>query len=224
MPLSGYRQTKEHKAKLSKSHLGLNLGVKRTQQTKDKIRFKKLGKHFPRISLSLTGKKLSNEHKKSLSLAKIGIKRPKNVKEKISKSLIGNKRSSGYKHPIKNRIKMSIIRRGEKSHFWKGGIYSENLKIRGRIEYRIWREGVFARDNWTCQKCNIRGKILRAHHIKNFAQFPELRFAIDNGITFCRQCHKKFHELYKRSNNNQEQINNFLKIYGHPFCRQSTTY
>lgn len=37
---------------------------------------------------------------------------------------------------------------------------------------------------------------MEVHHIKNFSEFPELRFAIDNGITLCKQAHKKFHTIY----------------------------
>lgn len=81
---------------------------------------------------------------------------------------------------------------GEKSPKWQGGITPLNAKIRRSIEYRLWRESVFARDNWTCQECRKRdGRKLNAHHIHPFAQFPELRFAIDNGITLCQKCHKK---------------------------------
>jgi len=78
------------------------------------------------------------------------------------------------------------------------------------IDFRLWRESVFARDNFTCQKCSDRGGNLHPHHIKNFAQFQELRFAIDNGITFCKECHRIFHKKYGIKNNTQEQINEFL--------------
>ena len=83
---------------------------------------------------------------------------------------------------------------------WKGGITPENRIIRTSIEFRLWRESVFARDNWACQKCGKRGEKIHAHHIQNFAQFPELRFAIDNGVTFCQDCHQQFHKIYKDNN------------------------
>jgi hypothetical protein len=78
---------------------------------------------------------------------------------------------------------------GENSPAWKGGIDSINHRIRMSIEYRLWREAVFARDGWTCQKCKQIGGQLNAHHIKSFSKFPELRFAIDNGQTLCQDCH-----------------------------------
>ena len=102
--------------------------------------------------------------------------------------------------------KLSIIQLGIKEEDWNGFTTPENDKIRGSIEYRLWREAVFARDNWTCQKCKVKGGTLHPHHIQNFAQFPELRFAIDNGITFCKEHHKEFHRSYGIKNNNQEQV------------------
>lgn len=81
--------------------------------------------------------------------------------------------------------------KGKYSPTWKGGITPLHHKIRQSIEYRLWREAVFARDNWTCQKCKKRGSNLEAHHIKRFKEYPELRFAIDNGQTLCIKCHNK---------------------------------
>ncbi len=75
---------------------------------------------------------------------------------------------------------------------------------------RLWRESVFARDNWACQKCLIKGGKLHPHHIRNFAEEKDLRFAIDNGITLCRNCHKEFHKKFGIKNNNQEQFHNFI--------------
>lgn len=74
---------------------------------------------------------------------------------------------------------------------WKGGITPKEKAIRNSIEFRLWREAVFARDNWTCQDCGKRGVYIEAHHLKSFINHPELRFAIDNGQTLCRPCHKK---------------------------------
>ena len=90
----------------------------------------------------------------------------------------------------------SKVRRGEKSSNWKGGITPINRSIRTSLEYKLWRTAVFERDNYTCIWCGARsgnGKaiVLNADHIKQFAFYPELRFAIDNGRTLCTPCHKK---------------------------------
>ena len=59
----------------------------------------------------------------------------------------------------------------------------------GQIDYILWRTAVFMRDDYTCQECGQRGGRLEADHIKPWALYPELRYAIDNGRTFCRSCH-----------------------------------
>ena len=64
-------------------------------------------------------------------------------------------------------------------------------RIRKSKEYRLWREAVFERDDYTCVFCGDIGGSLNADHIKRFSDYPELRFAIDNGRTLCVDCHKK---------------------------------
>lgn len=106
----------------------------------------------------------------------------------------------------KFRIKQSLSHSGNKCHFWKGGITPENLRIRMSVKYKLWREAVFKRDNWTCQKCGIKNNkgvgetiVLNSHHIKSFAYYPELRFEISNGTTLCENCHKLTDNFKKKS-------------------------
>ena len=87
--------------------------------------------------------------------------------------------------------------KGKNNSNWKGGITPLNRLLRASSEYKIWRESVFLRDNFTCQNSNCKfchnkiGGKLHAHHIKTFSKYPKLRFDINNGITLCEKFHKK---------------------------------
>lgn len=132
------------------------------------------------------GKKLSDEHKRKIGLSKIGKKRI--ITEEWRKNM--GKSRKGKIFSISHRRNISLSLRGEKSSFWKGGLTEKNKLLRSSIEYKIWRKAVFERDNYTCVWCMAHGVELQADHIKPFALFPELRFAIDNGRTLCVECHK----------------------------------
>ncbi len=56
-----------------------------------------------------------------------------------------------------------------------------------------WARAVISRDNATCQMCEAVGVELHAHHIKPYAEFPELRWDVSNGITLCHKCHWAVH-------------------------------
>lgn len=132
----------------------------------------------------------SKEYRQFVSKLHKGKILSEETKKKISDAHKGRKREH---FTLEHRLKLSESHKAirEKCHTWKGGVWEGNRKIRDSIEIRLWREAVFARDNFTCQNCHIRGGYLEAHHIKKFAEYPELRFAIDNGLTLCRKCHNK---------------------------------
>ena len=102
---------------------------------------------------------------------------------------------------------------GKNSPCWKGGVSSINDLIRECKKYSIWRNKVFKRDEYTCQKCGKVGGKIEAHHIKKLSnilayikkKFPlmDLQKAaisykplwdITNGITLCDKCHKLKHK------------------------------
>ncbi len=103
---------------------------------------------------------------------------------------------------IANLKKSHTGKFGKLSSNWQGGIDYENKKLRHSLEYEIWRNEVYKRDNWTCRLCRSKKDIV-AHHLKLFSEFPELRFSVDNGITLCRSCHMKLHFNNKKQNNGQ---------------------
>lgn len=76
---------------------------------------------------------------------------------------------------------------------WRGSVVADSTLARRTKAYKQWREAVYARDDYTCQMCGRRGGKLNAHHIKPFARYPELRTAVENGITLCERCHKEEH-------------------------------
>lgn len=115
-----------------------------------------------------------------------GKKLPPEHIEKLKKSHIGQLAwNKGKRMPDETREKQS----GENSHFWRGGVTPINTRIRMSIEYKLWRDAVFLRDDYTCQECGQRGGKLNADHIMRFADYPVLRLDVSNGRTLCVVCH-----------------------------------
>lgn len=71
-------------------------------------------------------------------------------------------------------------------------------KTRSEKGYSKFRKKVLDRDNYTCQLCGSKND-LEVHHIKPYAKYPCLRVSVNNGITYCKQCHKAIH---RRMSNN----------------------
>lgn len=128
------RLTEEHKRKISDYRKGkpTNLGMKWKLSDEQKAKLSKIRKGMGK------GRKLSEEHKLKIS-----------------------KRMSGDRNPMKKletRIKMSNIHKakGVNHHSWRGGVSTQNEIARKSQKYRLWRESVFRRDDYTCQHCGIR--------------------------------------------------------------------
>ncbi len=87
------------------------------------------------------------------------------------------------------------ILRGANHPSWKGGITNSNHLARHWVDQEQWIKDIFKRDDFTCQFCRKRSNgELNAHHIFFFAKYPDLRMNPDNGITFCKPCHKVVHK------------------------------
>jgi len=184
-----------------------------SQEHKDKIRAAMLGRKITwgdKISKGLTGKKLGfipkgafkkghlpwNTGKKYSNPKLKGRKMPDKVRKALSYANNGRENKWGN-HSEKTKKKISATMQGIDIKDWDGFRYKAIQLLRHSSSYRIWRELVFSRDNFTCQKenckyCNNKiGVYLHAHHIKSFSHYVESRFDINNGITYCAEFHYK---------------------------------
>ena len=183
-PLSGRKQSPEHIAKRSAAiRAGGGFQLDAARDASADLR---------------RGKPLSAEHRAKIGEKSKGNKsnlgKPQSAehKAKISAALKGKRNSLGTKRSVEFRRKLADYwaANREKHNHYIDGKYSERRSVRGGLEYRLWREAVFRRDDWTCVECGARGNI-HAHHIKQFALYPELRHDLSNGQTLCVPCHEK---------------------------------
>lgn len=102
---------------------------------------------------------------------------------------------------------------GELNPNWNPNLTAEQrVANRNHPEYAKWRDAVYKRDNYTCQKCGRKASgHLVAHHIESYTDNKELRTVLSNGITLCEKHHNDFHHQYGRGNNTREQLNEFLE-------------
>jgi transposase len=97
---------------------------------------------------------------------------------------------------LASREKMSAAKKGKYvgvlNPNWKGNLVSDEVRERQSYIAKKWRKQVTKRDDHKCQKCGSLDK-LHAHHIKEFKDYPDLRWDLNNGITVCVFCHEKIH-------------------------------
>lgn len=163
----------------------------------------------------------TDEDRSRMSKLHIGNKiwsgRKHSEESKKKMSISGKGRGLGRKLSLETRMKLSVAHKGDKNWNWAGGVTPTNRIIRRSIEYRLWRDSVYERDNWTCIWCGDRSRenhrvVLNADHIKPFCDYPELRFALDNGRTLCHDCHAKTSTYKGLSNKNKKYTKRVNRI------------
>lgn len=83
-------------------------------------------------------------------------------------------------------------RTGESNPNWKGGVAPERQRLYASGEWRELVRVVKRRDGG-CVVCHS-GADLHVHHIRSFAEYPDLRMEPTNLETLCRRCHYEKHK------------------------------
>lgn len=182
------------------SMIGKNIGKKRSKETKLKLSKINSGENN-----NMYGKHHSKETKQKISKSRLGKKHTEETKKKFSKIRLGSKHTEGAKQ------KQRESKIGKNNPNWNPNLTDEERLIkRTYTEYRVWRKGIYERDNYTCQICKLHGGRLNAHHIESYTDNKELRLVISNGITLCKKCHDSFHKKYGRGSNTKKQFTEFI--------------
>lgn len=98
-----------------------------------------------------------------------------------------------------------VVKRGKDHWNWKGGITPLTQRTRTSEEANAWKLAVLHRDNYACRVCQSKDN-LHAHHINSWAEFPEDRYILENGLTLCHSCHTQYHTYAKEVKKNLTTI------------------
>lgn len=123
------------------------------------------------------------------------------ISKKISKAMQGNTHSKGrilsaeHKRKIGEGNRKAPHRSGKDHPCWKGGVTPANHKRCQTPEWKLIRNRIYKRDNWTCQICGKHCQDdIQCHHIVPY------RITQDNSdgnlITLCKSCHCREESKY----------------------------
>lgn len=200
------RMADDHKQKLRESNKKTWSNPELLKKHSEKM-IKVLSEMPPEKKLEQIEKsKISNKTPENIAKKRAVIFRLRQDPEWIRKSNKGKKGKpsffKGKRHTIESRLKVSITKknspltkRGPDNPAWIDGKGTERKRQRTvfqqSLEYRLFREVVLKRDNYTCQICKSSGVKLHVDHIKAYREFPELRTDVTNGRVLCVLCHRK---------------------------------
>ncbi len=127
----------------------------------------------------------------------------------------GIKNHRRQKFLISPAIKKQYVRKGRRfgceNHSWNPNLTEQDrIDRRKKKEYTEWAKQVKYRDNYTCQICNDdSGGNLISHHLNGYLWCIDERFAINNGICLCEECHKEYHHIFGNKNNTKSEFFNW---------------
>lgn len=136
-----------------------------------------------------------------------------NIHDDYERSLDQSKRLN-YECPICNYQNRNLPT-GENHPNWRGGVKTENSKIRSSRAYERWRNEIIESNNYTCQCCGLYNKELNVHHLHDFANHPDERMSIDNGIVLCEDCHSlkrtgSLHSMLGAENIGEKELEEYI--------------
>jgi hypothetical protein len=98
----------------------------------------------------------------------------------------GSKENEFYDYRLLQKIKFPLV--WEKYEY---PILKKRIIARGKL-HAAWSLMVRTRDK-KCMKCESTEN-LHAHHIKSYKDHEEMRYDVNNGVTYCGDCHREWHK------------------------------
>lgn len=164
---------------------------------------------FNKLFTPVKEKQIKYLYKKGLSCNQIAKKYncSKSPILRIIKNLPKRKATDYKNHKAYNQW-------GKNNSTWRGGVKSIYDRIRGLSKYWEWRNSIIKRDNNACIKCKST-KSLEVHHkttlkflVLNYCKeknckvenlidkdlLSEYFYDINNGVTYCKKCHREYHK------------------------------
>ena len=211
------------------------IGEYKTARDDIKMIHHKCGRHIHMTPDSFINSKCrckfcSGNQRKTNEEHRLEVAEWSNGRLKFIGEYINNKTKTSYKHIECGEVfqatpdsikrakvgcpKCSVALRSKNNHYrYNPNLTEEERNARDMFngEIKKWRTKIFERDDYTCVVCGIRGSSLNAHHILSWDTHIDERFSFDNGITLCESCHREFHKTFGYGNNNNLQLDLFLK-------------
>ena len=78
--------------------------------------------------------------------------------------------------------------------------------------FKKWAQEVKVRDGFQCQICSQRGVYLESHHMNSWDIYVSERYDLNNGVSLCKRCHQRFHDLFGYGNNSKYQFKQYQQM------------